>query len=816
MFRNYFISALRNMIRNKVQTLIQVISLSTGITAAILIGLFAIYELSYDKFNQHFDRIYRLEFGDQVGLWAAPGHEIKQNIPEVENVVRLAAWWGQDETHGIMIPATDSTEEKFIELEDVLICDSTFFEVFSFDFLIGDPEAALKEPYTAVLSRSAARIIFGDRDPLGKTLCFADLRQQRMTVTGVFKDLKNSHVEVNLLTTFDNDSYHGFKRGEPGYLNDWSPDLSFMTYVLLPEQNNRDFAEERINDVILKRMERDLNMDLDTAGNRTKYHLRPLKDVYFSPVLSDENNYCRHGNRKLLAVFLTIAVFILLLGIINYINLTTARASLRAREIAIRIVTGATPLQLVLQFLSEAILMSLISMIIALTLVQLLFPGFNNLASTNMDLSILDAKVSVVIFVLSALVLGVLSGLYPAWYLTLLRPVASLSWKQMKVSGSVTLRRALLSFQFTISIILIIGVLITLKQLHYMKTTDLGFDKDLVINLDLGGIYENIHAWDLSKQQLIRHQVMEDPKIIGITFSDRKFGKTSGWQEWEINGTKRQVRLAQIDPDYFEVMGIPMVDGRNFSWDRPVDDPQRTGAIRNIIINETFVREFGIESPVGSNLFEEYGGGVQIIGVVSDYHDRSLHEKIEPLWYYMGPYRAKITIKISQVNVQSTIDHIKKVLGSIYPGVYFKYSFLDERIARQYIRDEKTARIIVSFAIVAIIIACLGLFGLSSFMAARRTKEIGIRKSMGASVQSVFRLLSREFLKWVGLSIVIACPVGWIIMDRWLQNFAYRTGISWWIFVLTILIALVITFATVTWQSLKTARTNPVESLRYE
>jgi len=805
MLRNYFITALRNIIRNKIQSFIQVLSLTIGITAFILIGLYAKYELSYDTFNEKFDRIYRLEFKDQVGLGTGHGHLIKQEIPEVGNVVRLVNWGGKDKSTPGIIPATDSTDERVVYVEDVLMCDSTIFDVFTFNFLQGDPKSALRDPNTCVMTESTARKFFGDRDPVGESF-------GEYTVTGIIEDVKNSHIEVNMLSSIVSTDPDGpYTRGEPEYLNNYHS-FSYMTYLLLPERNDPSYAEKRINELFINKYQ----IDVESTDWGEGFLLRPLKDIYFSTNLKGEMNYCRHGNLKLLRMLLTIAAFILLLGIINYNNLTTARASLRAKEVGIRKLTGSSGTRLITQFLVEAILVALISSLIALTMVQLLLPGFNELASTELDMEFIDLKGTWMIYFISAIILGLISGIYPSVYLTSFQPVESLSGKRVQTSGSIAFRRALLSFQYIISIVLIIGVLVIFRQLKYMKTTELGFNKDLVINLEMDN-----RQWgaDLSKQQLIRQQLLQDPNITGVTFSSNVMGGNQVFQtfEWEIEGVKKTPAQLQIDPDFFDVMEIKMLEGRNISWDRPGDyAPNMDGQTKKIIVNETFVHEFELKSPVGYLINRPNGQVTEIIGVVSDFNFKSQHEKIEPCWYYVGGWLGSVSIKISSADIQTTINSIKNVMESLHPDVVFDYSFLDETYARQYIKDEKTVRIISNFAVVAILIACLGLFGLSSFMAARRTKEIGIRKSMGASVQSVFLLLSQEFIKWIILSVVIACPLAWYIMNRWLQNFAYRTNISWWIFVPAILIAFAITFITVTWQSLKTARTNPVEALRYE
>jgi putative ABC transport system permease protein len=805
MFRNFFLTAHRNIVRNKVQSIIQVISLSIGIALAILIGLYAKNELSYDRFNEKFDRIYRLEYGDQVGMPTAPGHQIKQEIPEVENVVRLVNWRGKDDVTmwRYRLDGDTTGEMKTFRMEDYFYCDSTTFDIFTFHFIQGDPRTALRDPNSVVMTESAARSIFGEGDPVGRL--FGNLN-----VTGIIEDVKNSHLEVNMLMSLTSHSeLHGVHRGDAEYLNDYGPDNAFMTYVLLPESNDRKYVEARLNDYFREHVQNETFQ----VSEEKSFSLRPLKDIYFSSGLKGERNYFRHGNMGLLKVLICIAMSILGLGIINYINLTTARATLRAKEVGVRKAIGSSKSHLVVQFLMEAILVAIFSFFIALILVHLIIPEFNLLASTDLSLGIADHPEILIACILAAILLGIISGIYPAFYLTRFKPVESMSIDHETNAGTIVFRRILLTLQFVVSIGLIIGVFVIFRQLHYMKTADLGFNKELVVN-------NNYWRWgpDVQNRKLFKEKLLKNPNISGVAFSLGMMGGAENTfiQPIEMGGHKIQCAGLAIDPDFLDLMEIKLLDGRNLSWDMAGDYlPNLDRQPAKVLINETAMKVFGLDSPVGH--FEQMGEdfSIEIIGVVKDFNFLSLHEKIEPAFFYWHDYLVNASIKISPTNIPLTMRFIKKEFQSIYDDE-FNYTFLDETFDQQYKRDEQTARIISYLAIIAIVIACLGLFGLSTFMAARRTKEIGIRKVLGATVGSVFLLLSREFLKWVVLSIAIALPAAWFILNKWLQGFAYRTNIAFWIFLASILIAVIITFTTVTWQSLKTARTNPVDSLRYE
>jgi putative ABC transport system permease protein len=808
MIWNYFITAFRIIIRNKIQSVIQVASLAIGITAILLIGLYVNHELSYDKFNEKLDRIFRLEYGDAPGLPTAPGHLIKENISEVENVVRMVNWAGRESFMIVDLKNGDeSTNKKYIKIPDFFLCDSTIFEIFTFPLIQGDPKSALKLPFSVVLSESASKKIFVNQDPVGKILEFWGYP---FTITGIMKDVKNSHIEVNMLISIVSiNRMDDWLKLNPEWLNSYWPDFSYFTYLILPENRSKKFIENRINEYFTEHSQSDTYF----FSEGSSFGLRPLKDIYFSRVMLNEMDYCRHGNAKLLRLLMTISVFILLLAIINYINLTTARASLRAKEVGIRKVAGSSKAALINQFLSEAVLVAFLSLLIALTMVQLLLPGFNQLALTDLDLETIMKPGTWTILLIFVILTGVVSGIYPALSLTQFQPVNSLTGGHLKGSKSAIYRRVLLTLQFSISIILIVGVLVIIKQLNYMKNADLGFDEELVVNL---GNY----GWqrDPSKRELFKEKLLKNPSIRKVAFSEQVMGgsKQAITQAIEIEGIKKQVEYLLIDPDFFDLMEIKLIHGRNFSWDFGGDSFLAEQG-RRIIINETAMREFGLESPIGSIVkFEGFDRQDEIIGVVEDFHFESLHNKIKPCVYFWENVLNKASIKISPDNIPATIGYIKNEVLSIAPEALFEYSFLDESFEQQYQNDERLAKIITNFAIVAILIGCLGLFGLSSFMAARRTKEIGIRKAMGASVRSVFLLLSREFVKWVVVSVIIACPLAWIIMNRWLQSFAYKTNIGAGIFVLSIVIAFVIAFLTIAWKSFKTARTNPVEALRYE
>jgi len=809
MFRNFLITAYRNIAGNKVQSVIQVISLSIGFTAAILIGLTVSRELSYDRFHKNYDRIYRLEHGKNIRLAPGIGHYLKQNMPEIENVVRMITWEVKDDTRALILLGDDSTDKRTVNIPHQYWADSSIFNVFTFNLIQGDQKSALRVPKTCLISRSAARTLFGEEDPIGE-------RTGMGTITGVFEDLETSHFEINVLAAMVNhDSLGGIPRGEPGYLQQLDHTFChFITYVLLPEGADPGQIERKIFAFFEPVPEATYYTEYED-----RFHLRPLGDIYFCADHALNDHYSRHGNPGQLKILSAVALIILLLAMINYINLTTTRASMRFREIAIRKVAGSSRRKLVLQFQFESILLSLFSLLVALTLVQLVIPGFNRLALSELDPRFMLKPLELIVFLGFTVLIGAVSGLYPAIAMGRIKPVPALSQQGMKGPGSVVLRRGLLTGQFTISIILIISVFTVYRQLNYMKTADLGFQKEHTVIISSLGHFGNDYAY----QETVRERLLRNPSISGVTFSNLFMGDQEIIGTWLFKANENEARLSHkfVDPGFMEVFEINMVEGRNFSWDRPADNTKnlKDGELWNVLINKSAMHELELDSALGTVLrvagMPDFGG--KVVGVVDDFHFQSQHHQIKPSMYIWGGYQGKAAVRISPGNITATLRFIEKVMESPSPYLSnLQFTFLDERFDRQYARDERYAVLISAFTLIAIIIACLGLFGLSSFLAARKVKEIGIRKVFGASVRTVFIFLSREFIKWVVISIVIALPLGYLIMHRWLQGYAYRTSIPWWIFVLAILIGFAITFATVTWQSLKTARTNPVDSLRYE
>ena len=803
MLHSFLIITLRILWRNKVTSLINIFSLTIGITAFILIMLYVQHELSYDKFNENYDQIYRLQTDNYAKFPPIIGEYIKTKVPEVEDISRIIIGNGKE---FISYSYPGSTEIPVQVQSHTYFADSTVFNVFTLPFIQGDPRSALKDPFTVVLTKSTAENLFGDLNPMGEMV---EIDDHPYKVTGIIKDVLNSHINIDALK-----SYGSFLQiFAIKYLNriETGSSVWSATYLLLSDKADPGFIKEKINSVLAEINDVSLFMI-----EFQEFQILPFKDIYFKGSTANLQ-YGKQGNMKLVQTFIAIAIFILALACINYINLTTARATLRTKEVAIKKVVGSSRMLLRYQFILQSILITLISYFLAFTVVLVLIPQFNQLAKVNINMSELNTPVFWVLSVIGILLIGALSGLYPAIYLTTINTVSLIKGESLKGSRKTFVRQALLTFQFSISIILIIGIITNLRQLHYAKTMDLGFNKEQIVFFSTPD-FPGQKKHELRKT--FKERLLKNPNIQKISYTIGRMGtELIPAPEAEFDGVKKMTGAVfmVIDPDYIDMMGMEIIEGRGFSWDIEGD--------RNIrmIFNETVANQISPDSTLVGKIGyyqNPYQQNAQlhfeVIGVVKDFHFQSVHHKIEPMCFvWFGP-EANINIKISSNNIPETIKFMEKEWKNIYGAEPFQYSFLDDLFDQQYKSDEQGAKIIGYFTVLAVIIACMGLFALSSFMAIRRTKEIGIRKVMGASTQSIFLLLSQEFLKLVLLSVVIAYPIAWILMNKWLQGFAYKINLGVDIFILAALIALFFASITVAWQSLKSALENPIKALRYE
>ncbi len=790
MIRNNLKIALRNIKRHKGYSFINVAGLSIGIALFILIMLFVQDELSYDKFNENYERIYRIEQNEGCVMPAGIGHILEGQIPEIQEIVRFYPSFGYS--------SLIKYEENYFEIPHVTFADRTVFDVFTFPFILGNPETALRDPFSVVLTEKTAKKIFGNKNPVGQTI-LADNRWN-FTITGVIQDIDNFHIPVDAIASFMS---WGKMYGEEsltllddGYQN--------PTYFLLPKKHDAKEIEDKVDKWLNER---------HNFGENSVFRLRSLKNLYFinEKLLGDQYQY--HGNILFIRIFIIVAVFIVLIACVNFVNLTTSKASQRAKEVGMRKVVGASRRQLISQFLLESVLTSGLALAFGFLLAELLLPTFNRLISSHLTASSFLKFPYPLLFICGIIGLGLTAGIYPAFYLSSFLPQTVLKGQLTRGTKGARLRKVLIVFQFSVSIILIVATATIFRQLDFMKRADLGFEKEYIVTLELNRQLE-------TKKEVLKDELLKNPNISDVSFSCRVPGEIMWNWTSRIGDQTATVSVNAVDPDFFQTYRIEMVEGRNFSWEIQSDKSNR------IIANEAAVKFFGLDSPVGQRvdgLPNESGVG-QIIGVVKDFHFNSLHSKINPVFFYWLDWpHNKVSIRISLDKTKSSLPGIERTIGYIKerweelsPDYPFAYSFLDESFDKQYKREERLSEIFISFAALAIFIACLGLFGITSFLTERRTKEIGVRKVLGATVPEIIFLLSREFLKWILIANIIAWPVAYLAMHRWLQNFAYRTAIGAGVFVLSAFLAFVIALLTVSYQSIKAAVANPVEALRYE
>jgi putative ABC transport system permease protein len=786
----YLKTILRTVKRHKGYFLINMGGLSIGIAVFLLIILFVHSESGYDKFNMNLPRIYRIELGDGCVMPTGIAPLLEGQIPEIERIVRFYPSYGED--------YLVRHKENFIKLPDFVYADSSVFDVFTLPFTAGDPKTALGKPFSLVLGESAAKRIFGAENPLGQTILVDN--RWNFTVTGIMRDIEKSHLPMEAIASFvsllDIWGVRDFSQ-----LDD---DYAYPTYVLLPKEH--DAA------VVSKKIDTWLNEKHEFEENR-KFSLRPLKGLYFinEKLLGDQ--YRKHGNPLLLRILVFIAVFILLIAGVNFVNLATSRASNRAKEVGIKKVVGATRIQLVKQFLFETILTTGLALVFGFIIAEILLPVFNNLISGGLTITPLLTFPFLPMLAGGAVLLGLLAGLYPAFYLSAFVPNVILKGIPTKGRRGVMLRRILIVFQFSVSIILIIATMGVLKQLNFMKKADLGFEKEHILVLDENRSLSQKEA--ILKSELTRH-----PNISDVSFSCRVPGETMWNWTLKMNNRKATVSVNAVDPEFFRTYGIGLLEGRDFSWTIASDKDNK------FIVNEAALKFFEMSSPLGQKVEDvPNGDGTgEIIGVVKDIHFNSFHAGINPVLFYWldWPHR-KVSVKISFGDVRPSMSEMKSTIGFIRdkweelcPDYPFAYAFLDESFDRQYKSEEKLSDIFISFAFLAVFIACLGLYALASFTAEKRTREIGLRKILGASSPQMAFMLGKEFTKWVLIANVIAWPVAFYAMNRWLENYAYRTSLGPGIFLLSTLGALLVALLATGLQAVRAALANPVDSLRCE
>ena len=802
MLKNYLKTAIRNITKHKGYSFINIAGLSIGMACCILIIIFIMTELSFDRFHEKADNIYRLGLNATLGerIIHMPvsnnpaGPTLVKDYAEVENAVRLR-------TRG---RTPIEYEGRQFSEENILYADHTFFEIFSFPMIKGDPKTALRTALSLVITESTAEKYFGDEDPLGRVLNFNN--QQDFSITGVCEDPPfNSHFTFTMLCSFET-----LAAQNPKMMDIW---LNFnnYTYLLMREGTDAKDLESKFPALVDQYMGRDLK----ALGGTMVFFLQPLPSIHLHSQLEGELK--GNGNILYVYIFAAIAIFILLIACINFMNLATARSATRAREVSLRKVAGAHRGELIRQFLGETVFYSIVALAVAVLMVKLALPYFSSISGIEMKLSLAELPWLLPAFLGLILFVGLAAGSYPALFLSSFQPATVLKGSIKSGKAATRFRSILVVSQFIISIALIIGTSIILNQIRYMKKKDLGFDKTNVIVSDIRD------AKLQRSMESIKTQLLQVPGVVSVASSDIVPGGQPNVSICVPEGlSEDQSQVMEnfdVDQDFFATLGIKVILGRNFSQEFGTEGEEA------IIVNEAAVKKFGWDDPIGKivKIPANYAADGQslefsdrkVVGVVEDYHLASLHKIIAPQVMEFGAGRS-LSIKIDPRNQAATVEQIKLKWAEIDPSRPFYYSFLDETFDSQYRAEERLSDVFASFTVFAIFIACLGLFGMASYTAEQKTREIGIRKVLGASIPGVIALLSKEFVKLVVVANLVAWPISYFVMNNWLQSFAYRSSITLWIFLLTGFTALAIALLTVSYQSIRAALLDPVTAIKYE
>jgi putative ABC transport system permease protein len=808
MIKNYLKVALRNLWKSRSFTALNVAGLAAGLGVCLLIVLYVRDELSYDRHYKNADCIYRLDaelsFNNTLFNSATSPKplavQLVKDYPQIENMVRISYF---NSSADIML----KKGALWVQDHHLAYADSTFFRVFTIPMIAGDPMTALDEPHSIVIDESAAKRYFNSTDVVGKTLEFND--KTLCKVTGVMEDMpRQSSFHFSFIRPL-RDSWMG---DEYKWIN--NPVQSFIlvrpgtTKTLLQKD-----IDATVNTHVTPELESELHISAQTMkqqGNYFRYHLTPLTDIHLHSDKSYE--FEAGGNSSYIYIFSFIAILILVIACVNFMNLSTARSANRAKEVGIRKVVGSTRTNLITQFLTESLLLSFFSMLLALGFALLLLPIFNTLSGKELHAAILFSPRFLALLTALVFLVGCLAGSYPAFYLSSFQPIKVLKGSIATGFKSSWLRSSLVVFQFFISIGLIVGTLVIYRQLNYIRNREIGFDRDQVLV-----VHNSASTGDAIKT--FRKELVQLPGVAGATLASDLPTQGNGYNQtgWFRNAAmdaKAAIILTtlEIDAQYVPTLGMQLVKGRNFSPDFPTDS-------MGILVNEAAVQLLGWKDPMSQKLYNTHDNKAvpfHIVGVLKDFNFSSMHEKIGPVVMRLRDYRNTMAVRLRPGDIYSRVHEIETKWKGLFPGLPFSYTFMDNDFNNLYHAEEQTGQVFLTFAVFAILIACLGLFGLVTYAAEQRTREIGIRKVLGASATTLMTLLSKDFLKLVLIASLIAFPVAWWAMNQWLQSFAYRIGISWWVFAVAGVAAILIALVTVSIQTIRAAVANPVKSLRSE
>jgi putative ABC transport system permease protein len=802
MIRNYFKIALRSLIRNKAFATINILGLVLGISFSTMLFIYVRHELSYDSYHKSSDRTYRILTIDKSNpedhrtygvIVPAMGPELVNSFPAVESMVRLHRFSGQ--------VIVEINGEKFNERNFFMTSDTNFFDVFHFDFIAGDQSTALNQPFSLIVTASTAKRYFGDENALDKMITVPNVGEVK--ITGVIKDPPtNSHLQFDVLFT-------ALRPAETwnNYLNNWER-FSAFTYIVLREGETTASLESQMPEFLKKHMPSEAGLIATT--------FQPIEDIYLHSAEIENGTESQHGQISYVYIFSTMALFLLIIAAINYINLTTSKASSRAREIGIRKVAGAVKGQLIFQFLTEAFLITLVSMFLALVAMDLSLPYFNSITGKNFDLSFSTLKEFIPSLLLITAIIGVIAGSYPAFYLAKLKPVSTLKGHSTFTPKKIDLRTVLVVFQFTITIVLIVSTMVIGNQMDFIQTKDMGFNKDqlMVIDINSGQVRRDFQA--------MKNEFSKLPGVENVAVSSRVPGEWKNITEIYVRTTDKsdtkadslQTFFMGFDEDMLKTYKLRVMEGSFFSGSEADSS--------NVIINASAAKLLNLKNPIGATLRIATGDGEwrpRVTGVLEDFNFQSLHQKISPIiiGFRNNPIQSidYFTLKFSG-DPNSVVAGASEVHNRFDTQTPIEYHFLNDQLNVFYVSEQKASRIFKMGGVLSIVVACLGLLGLANYHVQRRTKELGIRKALGAGTLNLFLLVSLSFTKQVAIAFVFACPVAWYIMTQWLSGFQYRTMLGADVFIIAGLMVLLLALITVSYQSLKAAMFNPINSLRNE
>jgi putative ABC transport system permease protein len=789
MLKNLIKTAIRHILKHLGYSILNILGLTLGISSALFLIIYVSDEVSYDRYHEKADRIYRVsskitEPDDQFTWNVAQipfGSQVVQDYPEVQSSVRF-----------INMPrALYKYEDKEFNEENFFYVDSTIFDIFSYKVLKGDVRSAIREPNKIVLTEKIAARYFGSSDPIGKTLTAGTNTYE---VAGVIKNVPfNSHFRFDALASRNN---------LPKQLGSWG-NFGVFTYLLFPENFNVKAFETKMQGMYATYMK----PIFGSLNIKIEYILEPITRIHLYSTNAGEPEPT--GSITYVYIFAIVALFLVLIAAMNYMNLATARSTKRAREVGLRKVVGSRRGLLVLQFLSESMVFTVISLIFSIVILMILLPKFNLLAGKSFDLHIIYSPVVLLSMLSVILVVGILGGSYPAFFLSRFSAVTVLKGEITQGSAGSLFRKILVVIQFAISVTMIICTLVVFRQLSYLKTMDQGFDQKNVIGLQLNQAM-------VQKYPVLKQLLLDNPNIKYVSSTNTPVGEGSGKLLFNVETdqgmSQRGINFAIVEHDFVKTLGIKITKGRDFQQDMPSD------TLTGVLVNETFVKRMGWSEAIGKKV--ELGNAStvrgKVIGVMKDYHQTGMYNGIESLILLYRPLNNVIYIKLSGNNIKQTLSHIETRWKEVFPGEPYTYTFLNERFNRQFEADEKRGKIFTMFTILAIFIASLGLFGLASYMVEQRTKEIGIRKVFGADEGVILRLIAKDFLILVSIAIVVAFPVSYFFMNNWLQNYVYRTTLGIPVFILAGLITIAITFLTISYKAYQASVMNPANSLKIE